>query len=596
ADVLSLARHHGSATSSSYCRPAAAAPWADTASLSGPFAAAAPMAAAAAAAFQLRPQLITAGSSACSGSYHNGHKSAAGWSEPPPEEQRRGALLSQHEVSLRNSLSDALRPDPCFTPPRRPSNNPAASPAAAGPVAEGVVGRGGLLPDDEDVTALSGTSAALAATLEYDAAVLSGAPDGTAAAAAAATATAEDVRLGRYGGGNSASDGVVIVPKRRPPPLATVEFPDVSSDRSSSTPDRLSAVTGATAAPPPPLTLHTLIAHGLRRSEPSVTSSLDPAAAAAGSSFSSGTRGESFTAYTTFLPTPPPPLPPRPPLAAGHSALPPPHPRQPSPLRHSSSNTDTGAVHPQGRMSADNASAPLSYNTAVAAAGSSLLPFAHEHRTVSASGHAAPPSSSSSSAAVAKLPTSASGAAVVAHRKLSGPCSSTGTAAASASASPSIRSPRPLALTPLALPTDRERDESLAAERAAAEERRRIRVEGPVGGTYRTRVCSIRIGTFRFKGSPEDLPMAHIVLENLVGRRFPAEAPKGKGVKVADSAGLLEECDVLLPDLASRLRERFLLGAPSRLNSPPDATSGGGNSAGGSNGGGFGSPSPNGRQ
>ncbi|KXZ47809.1 hypothetical protein GPECTOR_32g421 [Gonium pectorale] len=90
----------------------------------------------------------------------------------------------------------------------------------------------------------------------------------------------------------------------------------------------------------------------------------------------------------------------------------------------------------------------------------------------------------------------------------------------------SVRSPRPPSLPPLALPTDRERDAALAAERAAAEESRKIQVDGPADARYRVCVAAHRIGVFRFKGSPEDLVMAHIVLEHLAGRRFPADAPK----------------------------------------------------------------------
>ncbi|GLI65643.1 hypothetical protein VaNZ11_009242 [Volvox africanus] len=121
----------------------------------------------------------------------------------------------------------------------------------------------------------------------------------------------------------------------------------------------------------------------------------------------------------------------------------------------------------------------------------------------------------------------------------------------------------PLSLPPLALPSERERDEALQADRAEAAEAKKVQVDGSPDAIYRAHVLAYRIGVFRFKGNPEPLQMAHVVLEHLAGRRFPNDAPKGKGAKVSDSSGLLDECDTTLPDLASSLRDRYML-----MNSP----------------------------
>ena len=51
-------------------------------------------------------------------------------------------------------------------------------------------------------------------------------------------------------------------------------------------------------------------------------------------------------------------------------------------------------------------------------------------------------------------------------------------------------------------------------------------MDAPEGATYLAHVVAARIGVFRFKGSPEDIPMAHITLLQLAGRRFPTDAPK----------------------------------------------------------------------
>ncbi|GIL61956.1 hypothetical protein Vafri_16318 [Volvox africanus] len=114
-------------------------------------------------------------------------------------------------------------------------------------------------------------------------------------------------------------------------------------------------------------------------------------------------------------------------------------------------------------------------------------------------------------------------------------------------------------LPPLALPSERERDEVLQADRAAAAAAKTVQVDGAPDAIYRAHILAYRIGVFCFKGNPEPIQMAHVVLEHLAGRRFPNDAPKGKGAKVRDSSGLLDECDTTLPDLAATLRDRYML-------------------------------------
>jgi hypothetical protein len=59
------------------------------------------------------------------------------------------------------------------------------------------------------------------------------------------------------------------------------------------------------------------------------------------------------------------------------------------------------------------------------------------------------------------------------------------------------------------------------------------------------------LGSFMFKGSPRSFDMVGLLPSCLAGRQFAAEAPKGKGLRVAVRQGLAERGLVLLPGAVS---------------------------------------------
>ncbi|GAX74580.1 hypothetical protein CEUSTIGMA_g2029.t1 [Chlamydomonas eustigma] len=72
-----------------------------------------------------------------------------------------------------------------------------------------------------------------------------------------------------------------------------------------------------------------------------------------------------------------------------------------------------------------------------------------------------------------------------------------------------------------------------------------------------TTLKAFRIGTFRFKGSNDGLKMAYLTTEQLEGRQFPSDPPKGKGNRISTSSGLL--CSVgcvQMPGIVLKLKQQ----------------------------------------
>ncbi len=75
-----------------------------------------------------------------------------------------------------------------------------------------------------------------------------------------------------------------------------------------------------------------------------------------------------------------------------------------------------------------------------------------------------------------------------------------------------------------------------AAERSAAA----VAAEG---------VAALRLGQFKFVGSPSVLPIVHVTRVALAGRRFPNESPRGKGIRVEAAGGGVAAVSLTLPPL-----------------------------------------------
>lgn len=64
-----------------------------------------------------------------------------------------------------------------------------------------------------------------------------------------------------------------------------------------------------------------------------------------------------------------------------------------------------------------------------------------------------------------------------------------------------------------------------------------------------------QLGCFLFKGCAKSTTVLNIVPQQLVGRRFPSEAPKGKGVRLAHTRGVVEDSEwVWLPSHVAGVR------------------------------------------
>lgn len=97
------------------------------------------------------------------------------------------------------------------------------------------------------------------------------------------------------------------------------------------------------------------------------------------------------------------------------------------------------------------------------------------------------------------------------------------------------------------------------------------------------------LGLYKFKGSPQPLPMVNVTLASLAGRvpLFPKDPPKGKGGRVSGREGLASSCAAAsLPALAQAYRARVPLHVLERaefiaaLHAPGGGGVGGGGNPG----------------
>jgi hypothetical protein len=56
-----------------------------------------------------------------------------------------------------------------------------------------------------------------------------------------------------------------------------------------------------------------------------------------------------------------------------------------------------------------------------------------------------------------------------------------------------------------------------------------------------------QLGSFLFKGCAKSMHMVHVTTQKLAGRKYPIQPPKGKGVRLAHTSGVLEVAAVCLP-------------------------------------------------
>lgn len=56
-----------------------------------------------------------------------------------------------------------------------------------------------------------------------------------------------------------------------------------------------------------------------------------------------------------------------------------------------------------------------------------------------------------------------------------------------------------------------------------------------------------QLGSFLFKGCAKSMQMVNFTTQKLAGRKYPAQPPQGKGVRLAQSSGTLEVATVCLP-------------------------------------------------
>lgn len=67
-----------------------------------------------------------------------------------------------------------------------------------------------------------------------------------------------------------------------------------------------------------------------------------------------------------------------------------------------------------------------------------------------------------------------------------------------------------------------------------------------------------KLGSYRFKGSPEDIDMVYLQMDAHAGRSFPTEQPKGKGNRTRADAGVFQFCpDVAFPSLSRKYYARW---------------------------------------
>ncbi|GAX78739.1 hypothetical protein CEUSTIGMA_g6176.t1 [Chlamydomonas eustigma] len=69
-------------------------------------------------------------------------------------------------------------------------------------------------------------------------------------------------------------------------------------------------------------------------------------------------------------------------------------------------------------------------------------------------------------------------------------------------------------------------------------------------------VVAIQLGMFRFKGSPEVIPIVNVLPSWLANRRFPQEAPKGKGDRVLELNSVVGASYVPMLQVVTAYRER----------------------------------------
>lgn len=95
--------------------------------------------------------------------------------------------------------------------------------------------------------------------------------------------------------------------------------------------------------------------------------------------------------------------------------------------------------------------------------------------------------------------------------------------------------------------------------------------------TYKTSVSAIRLGAYLYKGSPDEIQMVHLILESMLGRRFPADPPKGKGNRVSVSTGLAGFAPTVeLPNIARRYFWAWRTHYNEQVGSQPATPRGGG--------------------
>lgn len=72
-------------------------------------------------------------------------------------------------------------------------------------------------------------------------------------------------------------------------------------------------------------------------------------------------------------------------------------------------------------------------------------------------------------------------------------------------------------------------------------------------GRVQVQVSVQQLGCFLFKGCAKSLQMLHFTPQKLAGRTFPAEPPRGKGVRLSYLPGLVEVASVSLPNRVAGL-------------------------------------------
>lgn len=79
---------------------------------------------------------------------------------------------------------------------------------------------------------------------------------------------------------------------------------------------------------------------------------------------------------------------------------------------------------------------------------------------------------------------------------------------------------------------------------------------GPAGGDQTKQEVAVQVavqqlGSFLFKGCAKSMLMVHVSPQKLAGRKYPARPPKGKGVRLAHTSGVLEVATVCSPHVAT---------------------------------------------